>query len=207
MNTKIKVSEFVSMFKEAASFQDECEAIRAIIRRTYVPYMEKVTVLKALLGTSFTEQDGLMVLDHISLHLNYRMAVIFLYTNLEIEKNDDEDKEALIRAYDMLAELGLFEKIIELIGADYTELETVRRNYLENMLAENALTMQFAKQVTRFGSIISAATLPAIRSLQANIDNLSETDKEKLKTQIFPHLVPGGGAKKISGSQSHPPKR
>lgn len=185
MSEKLTVSQFANRYMTAKTNADKANVIKSVITRPYVPFLEKVTTLKLLLGTAITEKDGLKIRDEIALHVNFHLVILTLYTNLIIEKNGEDDKEAMFRAYDIMESCGLWEKIVVVIGRDYVELEKVRDLYLANIDSENDLTRQLASQVTRFSTLISTSLKPAMEGLKAEIDNLSSVDKEHLKESFF----------------------
>lgn len=179
---KISVNEFAEQYRNTES---KTAAAESIIRRRYVPYLEKVSTLKALLGSALSERDGLHIPDEIALKINFNFAILTLYTNLEIDRGSEEASEAVFRAYDTLQELNIWDALTAAIGEDYEELLSVRRAYLENIRHQNDITVQLAGQATRFGALIGAALKPAADALSRELRQMSDEEKAAFKSKFI----------------------
>ena len=128
METKYTVEKFIEMYKE-----DSEKALKTIIKRKYVPLMEKsITAQDAI--TRYNLLDGEVYCNTPMTYLVYVVSVLRLYTYLDIKsKNTDED-------YDLLAQEGLVEVIFKNIGDDLKEFQSIynmckddfRTNYMSN---------------------------------------------------------------------------
>lgn len=185
MSEKITVSTFVGKYESSKTKADKVRVVKSVIERSYVPFIEKLAIIQAMLESAFVDRDGVKVPDAFCIHTNFYITVLSLYTSLDIERNDDNDKEAALRAYDMLQSCGIWEVLFDTIGSDYQELILVRDMYLANVKAENELTIQIARQVTRFGTLIGAALSPLSTMVQEELAKLSPEDLETIKSEMF----------------------
>lgn len=178
MSEKITVSEFAYRYNTAKTRDDKSNVINSIICRAYVPFVEKAAVVQAVMGTAFDDQNGMKIPNAFCLHTSFYTMVLSLYTSLAVEKIDDDDKEAGLRAYDTLQANGIWSAIFEAIGSDYIELKAVRDMYLENMEMDRAPMVQIPKQVSRFGSLVGTA-------VKEQIDKLNPEDLNVIKTELM----------------------
>lgn len=185
MNEKTTVSAFANKYESAKTRSDKSNLVKSIIRRSYVPFIEKITMIQSMLETSFNDQGGIKIPNQFSLHTNFYTTVLFLYTSLEIEEEGTDDKTAALRAYDILQSTGIWERIFETIGSDYWELIRIRDMYLENMKAENQITVQLAKQVTRFGTLIGTALEPLTVAMTQELEKMTPDDISGLTNGIL----------------------
>lgn len=185
MNEKITVSAFANKYEAAKTKAEKSNLIKSIIRRPYVPFIEKITMIQSMLEPSFNDQDGIKIPNQFSLHTNFCTTVLFLYTSLEIDEDGTDDKTAALRAYDILQATGIWQRLFEAIGPDYLELVKIRDMYLENMKAENQITVQLAKQVTRFGTLVGTALEPLASTMTQELEKMTPDDISALTKEVL----------------------
>lgn len=193
MTERLTVEQFAARYTAAKTKAEKNKVVDSVITRTYVPFMEKVTSVQILLESAFDDRDGLKIPNEFCIHLNFQLLILTLYTNLEItqekstdgENSDLDDKTALSRAYDVLQSCDLWTVLIERIGIDYYELLNIKEMYLKNISVENEMTVQFAKQISRFGNLIGSAFKPLADQLLGEVDQLNAADKAELKSLLF----------------------
>ena len=184
MNKKMTVSTFATQYINCKKESDRNSLVRSIIKRSYVPVTEKVSIIQELLGVAFDEKDGLKIPNALCLHVNFHIIILSLYTDLEIDKKEN-DRTAGFRAYDIFQSCELWNVLKRQIGADYKELEKIRDLYLENMATENDLVVQLSNQITRFGTLISLAFRPLANTIQSEMNNLNESQKDNFKSSMI----------------------
>lgn len=126
MENKITVKEFINMINSS-----EQDIKNILIKRTYVPFAEKVNAAKAGIQ-KYNLQNEDIITDTPMTYLCYVATILRLYTNLDISSTET-DKD-----YDLLQENGLVEFIFELLSDDLKEFQSIfdmckedfRANYL-----------------------------------------------------------------------------
>ena len=177
------VSTFATKYNNCKRLSDKENLVRSIIKRPYVTYIEKVSMIQSLLGASFNEKNGLKIPDELCIHINFHILILSLYTDLEIDKTGN-DKTDGFQAYDIFQACDIWSVLKRQIGPDYAELENVKELYIKNMAAENELSVQLSNQVTRFATLINSAFKPLASIIQTAMENLSSEDRENLKNNI-----------------------
>ena len=140
------VLEFIDKYTKANSEKAKEQMLRSHIKRTYCPILEKKYVLSMFI-------DGCVIdgyIDMIYSKINYTVALIKLYTDLDIDRNS-EDKSMNVEIYDSLVQNCLVEKICELIGIeevkelsginalliqDYNEKNTSLSSMIRNLMKD-----------------------------------------------------------------------
>ena len=133
---------------------------------------------------AFDEKDGLKIPNALCLHINFPYYNPIPIHCLEIDKKEN-DRTAGFRTYDIFQSCELWNVLKRQIGADYKELEKIRDLYLENMATENDLVVQLSNQITRFGTLISSAFRPLANTIQSEMNNLNESQKDNLKNSMI----------------------
>ena len=90
----MKVKEFVEEIKVTTSIE---ELLKNIIKKTYIPVMEKKELALATLALSTTNDDGFMQVDEFKKDICFKMLFLKQYTTLEIA----DDFDSFINEYDI----------------------------------------------------------------------------------------------------------
>ena len=176
MEKKITVKEFVDKYNSLETEEQE-DYFNTIIYRKYAPVLEKKVVLQTLLNKSIIKNEyDVDYLDLFLSRINTTIAILLLYTNLDIKKNDQSEENAF-DDYDLLKENGLFDKICECIGeAEMTELGTVNGLIIDTYLTQKHDPKYFiSSNIARVSKIIT----PAVKSGLEQVANVLK-DNEKL---------------------------
>lgn len=176
MEKKIAVKEFVDKYNSLETEEQE-DYFNTIIYRKYAPVLEKKVVLQTLLNKSIIKNEyDVDYLDLFLSRINTTIAILLLYTNLDIKKNDQSEENAF-DDYDLLKENGLFDKICECIGeAEMTELGTINGLIIDTYLTQKHDPKYFiSSNIARVSKIIA----PAIKSGLEQVANVLK-DNEKL---------------------------
>lgn len=177
MEKKITVKEFVDRYNALLETGGQEDYFESIIRRTYAPVLEKKVVLQTLLNKSIIKNEyDVDYLDLFLSRINTTIAILLLYTNLDIKKNDNSEENAF-DDYDLLKESGLFDKICEHIGeAEMTELGTINGLIIDTYLTQKHDPKYFiSSNIARVSKIIT----PAVKSELEQIANVLK-DNEKM---------------------------
>ena len=90
MNKKMTVSTFTTQYINCKKESARNSLVRSIIKRSYVPVTEKVSIIQELLVVAFDEKDGLKIPNALCLHINFHIIILSLYTDLEIDKKEND---------------------------------------------------------------------------------------------------------------------
>ena len=162
---KIKVLDFVNKYNK------EEITIDKILYRNYVPILEKKTVLQAMFDKSIVGEKGNRYVDMFANKINLTIAILVMYTNLDLE-----DRNNFFKNYDLLCENGLLEKILSLIPEKELEfIYEINKQINDTFInKEKCVSAYVSDLVERFSNIFGMITASSNNAL-ANILN----DKEK----------------------------
>lgn len=136
---KTTISEFMKKYNQLSSTESKEKMIKAAIRRTYVPVIEKKLILDLMVQKSVQEND-IKYIDMFVSRINFIAAIITLYTTLLPDK-DEDDNPKTFEMYDALVENGILDIILEEIGErEFSELTSINGTIMDNWHATNAST-------------------------------------------------------------------
>jgi hypothetical protein len=117
------------------------------------------------------------------------MGIIAMYTNLEIEK-DDEGVAKTMEAYDMLTEANLFNAILDVIGErEFGELMTINEAALNTWHTKNTSTAAYISDlVEKVGVIFSAGLGKELGSFMEMLNTGSEEEQIELLDTLKKNL-------------------
>lgn len=178
MEKKITVKEFVDKYNSLETEEQE-DYFNTIIYRKYAPVLEKKVVLQTLLNKSIIKNEyDVDYLDLFLSRINTTIAILLLYTNLDIKKNDQSEENAF-DDYDLLKENGLFDKICECIGeAEMTELGTVNGLIIDTYLTQKHDPKYFiSSNIARVSKIITHAVKSGLEQVANVLKDNEKLDK------------------------------
>ena len=126
---RISITKFVEGYNKLANEQLKDKYVKEHIKTTYVPILQKKLILE-MMNTKAVVETPIKHIDMMVSKLNVVMAILVLYTDLEPDKQTNEDGTTTPLtwdAYDTLKSSGLYEKILEAIGEDLNELMAVQQ--------------------------------------------------------------------------------
>ena len=162
--TKMTVKEFVDKYNETKSQNERLDLVKSIIRRNYSPVLEKKMALQIMLKkTVVVSPTNEMFLDMFLSKINFIMAILVLYTDLDIVKKED-DKKTNFDDYDLLQQNGLIEIICSCIGEEeINELTMVQDALFETFYNEHCSTSAcISKQVFKLSEMLTSLVDPAL---------------------------------------------
>ncbi len=179
MEKNILVSEFVKKYNSLKSEEAKAAQVKAIMKRTYCPILEKKLVLERMVELS--KGDGnITYLDMVLSKLNFTMAIIALYTNLIVDKNEDGTPKSA-ESYDLLVQADLVNSICNEIGErEINELMSINAYSIEtwhnkNTGVESYILNLVEKMAEKFGVVAGAGA----QQLASVLD-----DEEKMKKTL-----------------------
>ena len=101
---RISISKFVNEYLSLDP-PDRKSYLDSIMAKKYVPCLDKNTIISAMLEGAIDTQYDIPRINYFAVHIDFNMALLIMYTKLSIDKNGEDDKEAIFRAYDLLKEI------------------------------------------------------------------------------------------------------
>lgn len=183
-NKKTTVTEFIKKYTSLSGEQAKLGVVKGIMKRTYCPLLEKRLLLD-LMAEKSKGEGKVAYIDLVLNKLNVTMAIIALYTNLEVEK-DEKGNSKSAEAYDMLRKTGAIDAIYKEIGDhELGELMMVNENVLSTWHTKNTSTQAFISDlVEKVSMIFSTAMGKEIGSLADVLSTGTEEDKAELVSAL-----------------------
>lgn len=167
-NNMVPLKEFVEEYKSLKETNPKAvpQYCQKIIKRKYVPVMEKYASIFAGFNKSNRTADGLTYYNSFISYVVYVMIVVNLYTSIDRGDTDVFD------AYDALKECGAIGSILLQIGeSELDELERVNASIIKDTRDNEQNIYSFiSAQMNKFKDIIEGF--------------VNQVDLSKLKDQI-----------------------
>lgn len=173
---RITVSTFVEKYNKLTNAQLKDKYVKEHVVKTYAPLLSKMTILN-LMNEKSVVDENVKYIDLVVSKLNFVMAILVLYTDIEPDKSD-EDKPLTWDAYDTLKSTGLLDKIVQIIGEEeMEELLSVQKNIMDTWHMQNKSTEAYIANLVE----IAARKFSVIAGV--SMDKLSDVlgDEEKMK--------------------------
>lgn len=186
---KMTVLEFCEEYSQAEE-KGKMDLLSLIIKRTYTPVLEKRVILQKMLDQSVVEQEnGVRYIDMLVSRINYTMALIILYTNLEIDLKDGKGRTEDM--YDSLVKNNIVSDICEYIGTqEMAELNSVNKSIIDTFYNQYGSTEAFiGNAIANIGQKIGVASGWVIQQIDEIINdenkfsNISSKIQEVLNTK------------------------
>lgn len=103
--------------------------------RKYLPLNEKLELVSRIINQSI-DDNGFY--NPMRVKFNMTIEIIFAYTNLTFTEKMKED---LFKLYDTFVSSGLFDKVIEIIGSEWIELQDDVWSTIDNIYNYNNSAM------------------------------------------------------------------
>lgn len=170
----MKVKELCDGYKAGMADAAKAAYLKNNIKiRQYVPYAEKVNELRALIAASHIHEDGEIVMDSPKQYLCNMLAIMTLYTDLEVNADNWTEE------YDMLREARLMEPILDMIpGDDLQEFDILRKMILDDFLDNEASARSWINRlVQKFSEKLNSGMMKLA-------ETLDKIDLEDIKSMI-----------------------
>ena len=180
---KITVEDFVKKYNALTNDKLKENQIDSVIKRHYVPVVEKRAAAEVIIEKNTQEKDGIEYIDSFLSKVGLMSAIMSLYTNLDCNGNIFEN-------YDLLMEDGIYPIIMYKIGEkDIKEFMSILASVEETFVNQQSFEAYFAKQVTRFGELfgtLANSGLEALSKVLADEKKMSAFAKtaEKLMDKV-----------------------
>jgi hypothetical protein len=176
---RISVSTFVERYNKLTSEQLKDKYIKEHIKTTYAPILQKKLILEMMNKKSVVETPTKHI-DMTVSKLNFVMAILVLYTDIEPDKQENEDGTTTPltwETYDLLKSSGLYGKILDTIGGDLNELMSVQDYILESWHMANTSTEAYVN------NLIDIASRRFGISIELLLDKVIEILEDEKKTK------------------------
>ena len=176
---RISITKFVEGYNKLANEQLKDKYVKEHIKTTYVPILQKKLILEMMNAKAVVETP-IKHIDMMVSKLNVVMAILVLYTDLEPDKQTNEDGTTTPltwEAYDALKSSGLYGKVLDAIGEDLNELMSVQDNILNSWHMENTSTEAYVN------NIIDTASRRIGISVELLLDKLTDILEDDAKTK------------------------
>ena len=176
---RISISKFVEGYNKLANEQLKDKYVKEHIKTTYVPILQKKLILE-MMNTKAVVETPIKHIDMMVSKLNVVMAILVLYTDLEPDKQTNEDGTTTPltwEAYDALKSSGLYGKVLGAIGEDLNELMSVQDQILNSWHMANTSTEAYVN------NIIDTVSRRFGISMELVLDKLTDILEDDAKTK------------------------
>jgi len=184
-NTKvITLNDFIEKYDGRKSADTKNLLLKSIIKRTYIPYAEKVSICGSIVKVCYTNNDGDLNSNSSAAYMLYRLKLVENYTYLIIDYNDAPGQYDLLasgdRIFDVLMsfipepELDEMRTVMESITSDLHQNQYEIHNYIN-------------RQVERFANLFGNITNETIMTI---LDVLEKEDSRN-KISDFVNKIRG----------------
>ena len=176
---RISISKFVDGYNQLTNDQLKDKYVKGHIKTTYVPILQKKLILE-MMNEKAVVETPIKYIDMMVSKLNVVMAILVLYTDLEPDKQTNEDGTTTPltwEAYDALKSSGLYGKILDAIGEDLNELMSVQDQILNSWHMANTSTEAYVN------NIIDTASRRLGISVELLLDKLTDILEDDAKTK------------------------
>ena len=179
---RLSISKFVEGYNKLTNDQLKDKYIKEHIKTTYAPILQKKLILE-MMNSKAVVETPVRHIDMMVSKLNFVMAILVLYTDLEPDKKTNEDGTTIPltwEAYDALKHSGLYGNLLNAIGDDLNELMYVQDQILDSWHMSNTSTEAYVN------NLIDTASRRFGISIDLLLDKLVEIldDEKKMKKVI-----------------------
>lgn len=146
---RISMAKFIEGYNKLSSDQLKERYVSERVKTKYAPILQKKLILEMMLEKSVVEKPTKHIDMQVS-HLNLVMAILVLYTDVEPDKKENADGSTTPltwEAYDALKSTGIYEKLLNAIGADLEELMLVQGNVMDTWHMANTSTQAYVNNI------------------------------------------------------------
>lgn len=148
---RITVSTFVERYNKLNNEQLKDKYVEEHVKITYAPILKKKAILEAMNDKSVVEGSTGKYIDMLTSQLNFTMAILVLYTDIEPDKNKD-GQPLVCESYDALQSTGLIGKILKTIGSDVEELMNIQSQIMDTWYAKHTSTEAYFANLVEIAS-------------------------------------------------------
>lgn len=178
------VKEFVESYGAARTAAAKDVILKKLNVKEYVDVLQKMAAIQLVVSKANAKYDdnGNVIekkFNSIMQHISFTVALVQLYTDLEIDFKREENPDNVFEVYDMLTKSGLIDKIISMIGEKEINECMLFLNMAGSDFAQNEMSLQ-----AYVGNKIDRAT-DVINTL---LSSMNDDMKEKLSNMDYAKL-------------------
>lgn len=178
---KITVKDFVDKYTKTTSDISKDNLVKSIIYRRYVPILEKKIFLQAIFDKSITGEEPNRYVDEFLKQLNTTIAILQLYTDLDMKKSKEDKSTKMFDDYDLLASNDLLNKIFnEIPESELKAILAINEQISETFYNQNNSIEAFLSKLSdKFSTTFGAVTNGSINALLEVLN-----DEEKINNIV-----------------------
>ena len=166
------VNEFVKQFTSCQTEAAKTVALKGIIKTHYVPYDQKVFLARMCVEVSNVDTKTRLVrLNTLATYLNYTTTILSTYTNLKLEKDKSSE------AYDALMEANALQPLLDCIGSDLDEFQSVLKMCADDFRENETSTRSAVEKLIAFMATMLDTSVQGL----AEAMNVKEIENEEEK--------------------------
>lgn len=180
----MRIDELAKEIQNTKTDAQKMGIVKKHVVNPYCPIAKKYAVLRDMQEKSIIEENNGIKYIEMTLHrINYTLAIVILYTDLELLLKEDGTVDSF-GSYDCLMKSGIMGNLIALIGeVEYAELECINKAMLETFNIKNNSTKVFiADMIQNFGLIIGTLVNDEFGKFE---EIIKDEDKVKLFKKEF----------------------
>ena len=171
----MKINELINNIKN----NPNASLTKVIQTKQYLPFEEKIELVKKIVDKSSTVENGFIQIDGIDQYYNFTVETIKAYTNIEFE-NGYED-------YDTLCAYGVLGSIISTFEGEYNMILSLVEMEKKRVLEQNSVENQIAKLINTVEKKVNEVADAIMNKANASDFsglNIAQEDIEKLGNVI-----------------------
>ena len=172
----MKLRDFIDKYSALTDDEKKAKLVDAIMTKQYCDVGIKYAVLQGMLDNSIiTEDDGNKYIDMFLSKINFTIAILVLYTSLDL-MNDDGQTMNAFDSYDLIMKSGAMQDIVSCIGQiEFNELADVNSSLMDTFKNKyNSLHSYVSNLAEHFANIFASLTNESIKTLN---ETLKDEDK------------------------------
>lgn len=174
------VKEFVESYGSARTAAAKDVILKKLNVKEYVDVLQKMAAIQLVVSKANAKYDdnGNVIekkFNSIMQHISFTVALVQLYTDLEIDFKREENPDNVFVIYDMLTKSGLIDKIISMIGEKEIGECMLFLNMASSDFAQNEMSFQtyVGERITRATDFITSVSDDMSKKLEGiDVDKL-----------------------------------
>lgn len=138
---------------------------KVIEAKPYLPFSEKVSLVKRIVNNSATVENSVVQVNEIEQYIQFTVETIKAYTNIEFGEDYLSD-------YDQLCCSGLLGDVVATFDGEYNMILSLVEMEKRRVLSQNSTEVQIAK----FLNSISEKADIVVNAIAGKIDNFDISD-------------------------------
>lgn len=172
------VKEFVDGYNNLKKPELKREFCEKHLTKTYASIVDKNAALKNFANGCVINNNGVPYLDMVANKINMTWAIVFLYTDLQLDVLEDK-KQDVIGLYDKFQEYGIINMFCEIIGErEINELLMVNKEVINTWHEEHTSTRAFINSLVD-GAVRTFAEVSVLMQ-----ETITDEDRQKLSETI-----------------------